>query len=350
MNTSDNSNAVFSDKERAEFVLRVEDLMHQAKVDYDELSKRFGSLGYQITSANLKTYINKRNPSLKVLIYLSRALSVSLDFLVGNNECNLIPINDSFDREVYGSRYAQYPGKYIAYFYPTRTNDPEKLIEATLTISKSHGFLTTLEIPIPEGDVKKYTGHLVLSKKTDTAFISLAGQNGELIQFTFNDPNTNKNRFRFAVSALISVSSGDAKRMPTLSRAIISEHRLTNEGLKFLEANLRLNSKYINIQEEELKETLYNFFEEENISESESIYRRLISAFKAKTYYTIEEQYFLNTFCNENRLTDIQIETLIANLRTHSISSINNKTPKSIDSRLYLFLDKYDLFVTPSEQ
>ena len=45
MNTSDNSNTVFSDKERAAFVLRVEDIMHQAKVDYDELAKRFGSLG-----------------------------------------------------------------------------------------------------------------------------------------------------------------------------------------------------------------------------------------------------------------------------------------------------------------
>ena len=328
------------------FINRVEEAMHLAKMDFDLLAFKFRELGYSITSSNLRTYITQRNLSLKVLIYLSKALNVSMDYLVGNETGFSSYLNENYDREIYGSRYAQYPGDYYVYFYPTRTNEPEELIIAKLHISEENGLLSTFQIPVSDGLPKTYSGHLILSQKTNTAFLSMIGALGEIIQFTFNDPNTNQNKLRFCVAALVSVSSGDAKRMPTLSRAIITESSVTSEGLQFIAANLRLNSKYIDIKSDDLKILLNQFLQQEGIDDAEEVCQRLRNAFKAKQYLSIEEQYFLNTFKNENNLSNLQAERLIALLRNHSISSINNKTPRSIDARLYLLMKEEGMFIT----
>ena len=330
------------------FIARVEEAMHYTKVDYDSLACKFKDLGYSVTSANLRTYITQRNLSLKVLIFLSRALNVSMDYLVGNEVTFSSYLNENFDREIYGTRYAQYPGNYWVYFFPTRTNEPEELIRAKLTISEE-SLRCTLQIPISKGASKTYVGHLILSQKTNTAFLSMIGTHGEIIQFTFNDPNTNQDKLRFCVAALVSISSGDAKRMPTLSRAIITEKAVTTDGLCFLEANLRLNSKYIDIRLTELQSTLHEFLRQEEIEDADDICQRLQYAFKAKQYISIEEQYLLNTFKNENYLTDLQIEKLIALLRNHSMSNVNIKTPRSIDARMYLLLRDEGLFAEETE-
>lgn len=348
MNAKEQKNSsIRLDYDRDQFCKRVEEAMLAAKLDFDALAYKFTQAGYSITSANLKQYITKRNPSIKLLLYLSKTLHTSIDYLIGNDSANNLQLNPSFDREVYSSRYAQYPGKYWVYFFPTRTNEPEELIKAELNITNSNGFYATLKIPVPGGYDKEYEGHLVLSKKTNTAFLSMIGTNGEMIQFTFNDPHTNQNKLRFCISGLISVSSGDAKRMPTLSRAVISESELSDDGLKYIEANLRMNSKYIHIHEDKLRSTLTGFLHSQSICEPEAVCTRLQNAFKSRTYYSIEEQYLLNTFKRENELTNVQIESLIADLRNNSISSINVKIPRSLDARLYLLLKEEKMFITP---
>lgn len=326
------------------FCDRITEVMHRTNMDWDTLANKFCEKGYTITSANLKTYVLQRNLSLKVLVFLSRTLGVSMDYLVGNEQTNTQVFHDGFDYEYDRQRYRQYSGNFFVYFYPTRTNEPEEIIVAQLQIEAEKHYYATLEIPIEDGKSKKYTGHLLLSQKTYTAFLSMMGSNGEMIQFIFNDPNTFQNKIRFCVAGLISVSSGDLKRMPTLSRAIITEKKITDIGVPLISANLRLNTKYITIQEENLKSVLECFFNSEKIGNTKEIVERLTTAFKPKTIFAIEEQYFLNTFRNENNLSDLQVEQLIADLRNVSTSSINCKIPRKIDSRLYLLLKEKNLF------
>ena len=346
MNEKSDSNPGY---DRNLFCERTKEAMSIARVDYEMLAERFCEAGYKISQSNLKVYINQRSPSLKLLTFLSKTLNVSIDWLIGNEAGNLISLNEGFDREIYGSRYAQFPGSYTVYFYPTRTNHPEKLHEARLCISAKNGFYTTLELPIEDGETKKFSGHLILSKKTPTAFLTMVGQNGEIIQFVFNDPGTNRNKLRFCIAALVSVSSGDSKRMPTLSRAVISELRLTDAGHRFLDSHLLLNSKLINIHEDALKTVLDEFVKREDISNAEEVHKRLTYAFKARTYHALEEQYILNTFRYENNLTNLQTETLIAELRKHSMADINVKVPRTLDARLYLMLREENMFVVPSD-
>ena len=50
-------------------------------------------------------------------------------------------------------------------------------------------------------------------------------------------------------------------------------------------------------------------------------------------------------FKTENKLNDKQTETLIADLRNNSLSSINCKIPRAIDVRLYLLLRDGKMFI-----
>lgn len=345
-NTVDNfeqNNDFCYDKEK--FVERVTLSMRMANLDWEQLAAKFDENGYQITQANLKTYVTQRNLSLKVLVYLSKTLGVSMDYLVGNDTNATMTINEGFDYEFSGHRYSQYDGNFYVYFYPTRTNEPEELIIAQLKICSKKNYAATLEIPLKDAPTKKFEGKLLLSKKTDTAFLTMSGCNGEMIQFTFNDPNTFQNKIRFCVAALVSVSSGDSKRMPTLSRAIITEKKLTLSGQQFIEANLKLNSKYIHIQKDKLENSIKEFCQIEQLNDADEICRRLTTAFMPRTIYFLEEQYFLNTFRSENELSDLQVERLISILRNASLSNINCKIPRSLDARLYLLLKDANMFV-----
>lgn len=330
--------------DRALFCTRVTDAKVRSGMDWDEIAQAITQAGYPVTKANLKTYIFQRMASLKLVIYLSKILHVSIDYLLGNEENSITP-EDGFDYNYSGHRYRQYDGDFYMYFFPTRTNEPEDPIEAKLHIAVAKGGRATLEVPVDNGDPKIYEGHLLLSSSTDTGFLRLHCNNGESIEQIFNDPNTYQSRLHLCVGALVSVSSGDSKRLPTLSRAVITDLRLSDEGLKYVKANLRLNSKYINVTQEDLERILHNFFEDNRIGNFERVFQRITNAFCERTYYSIEEQYFLNTFKVENKLNDKQAETLIAELRNNSLSGINSKIPRFIDVRLYHLLRDGKMFI-----
>lgn len=326
------------------FCERVEHSMAVAGVSWDQLVERFSEAGYEISKANLKTYIYQRNASLKLVLRLSKALNASIDYLIGN-DITSSKLMDGFDKDFGGNRYKQYDGSYYVYYYPTRTNSPEELIIAELKINGSNGYSVEFNIPVEDGAAKKYKGQMILSRKTHNGFITLYGENGELVSFAFNDPNTFQYKYKFGIAALLSISSADGKRAPTMSRAIISSNKLTERMVEIAKANLRLNSKYITISQPNLDATIDAFFAEEGLPEAEEVKNRLKAAFKPRVYSSIEESYFLNTFKLENNLTDIQAETLVARMREASDEAINNKIPRNLESRLFLTFKDNDMFI-----
>ena len=329
--------------DRSLFCERIEHSMKVSKLDWDDVVDRFSEAGYEISKANLKTYIYQRNASLKLVLHLSKALNASIDYLIGND---VTPSNllDGFDKEYGGNRYKQYDGKFFLYYYPTRANSPEELIIAELTIHGSNGYSVELSIPVEDGAAKFYQGNLILSKKTHNGFITLYGENGEFVSLAFNDPNTFQYKYKFGIAALLSISSADVKRAPTMSRAIISAKRLTGKTVEIAKAHLRLNSKYVNISQQNLEATIDAFFKDEGLPDVEDVKTRILAAFKPRVYSSIEESYFLNTFKNENNLTDIQAEELVARMREASLEAINNKIPRNLESRLYIALKNAGMF------
>ena len=62
---------------------------------------------------------------------------------------------------------------------------------------------------------------------------------------------------------------------------------------------------------------------------------RLKKAFYSKRYYAIEDSFIVNTLRKDENLSLHQADELIAELRNNSLSNINFKINKSLDSTVY---------------
>jgi hypothetical protein len=155
---------------------------------------------------------------------------------------------------------------------------------------------------------------------------------GEVVSMTFYDEAVNFNKFRCAVGAMLSVSSGDLKRSPVMNRFVLTDYEVSEEKKIFLEAHLRMNTKYINIKPKKLRGVLSNLIDEN----AEDILKRLSNAFSEQSYFSIEESFIENTIKNDYDLSSEEVERLIAGLRNNSLAPANSKVNRSLDTKLFM--------------
>lgn len=318
----------------------IKNAMSKRNVNYEQLSSMFVDAGYKITKSNLRTYIEHRNISLTLIYFLSKTLQISTDYLLGLTNYDNTTM-EGFETNLNSPKYKKYCSEYYFYYYATRTNTDEKLEIAKISIDNNYN--ATLTIPVGY-DKKIFVGKLLISTITASTFITLYGENGEIVSLILNDPMVNNSTFEFAVVSMLSISCGDLKRLPTYCRAIISKNKIKDDGLIHIKSNLRLNSKYVKIGIDDFKKSLFSFFEEHEIAEKEEVYNRLINAFLPYQYVQLEENYILNTLSKQLKLSDFQAETLLSQLRMDSLSDINHKLYRKLDSRIYLTLSQNNLF------
>lgn len=320
-----------------DFTERITNVMNCKGITVDSLCQKLvDEVGYSITKNNLNIYL-QRVPSVYFLIALSKALGVSTDYLLGLEDVNLY--STGLDYCYDDKKYKKYDGDYYFYFYPTVSNSPQKINVAKLTINKFVSYKAKLVIETDEKDKKVYTGDFLLSDIYNVGYIILKGINlGEMVFLSFCDPVINGEvvKTQIVLGSMMSVSSGDFKRVPVTSRFLISRTEISKDAEEIIKSNLLLNTKYININLECISEALnaINFSE----SQIEKIIKRLTSAFSEKKYYKIEESYILNTLKNDMNFSITQTEKIISALRLHSLSNANNKINKALDSRIYNYL------------
>lgn len=321
----------------SDFSKRVRKVMESRKISLDMLHTIITQeVNYDITKSNLNLYI-ERLPNVNFLIALSKALSVSADYLLGIDETQ--SPNSSFDYSYKSHRYKKYVGKYNFYFYPTVNNSPEKVNCASFEIKETEDYskyYAILNITTDENDTKKYSGHFILSETYDVGYITLRSDNiGEMVYLSFCDPNVigNKVNIKTVLGAMLSTSSGDSKRVPVMSRFLLVKENVSNINMDIIKANLLLNSKYIPIS----KDALLFAIDNSTISQTQKqdVIKRLLSAFQPKEVMYIEESYVLNTLGNDLDLSTSDTTDLINNIRLKSISSANSKLNKSIDARIF---------------
>lgn len=78
---------------------------------------------------------------------------------------------------------------------------------------------------------------------------------GEIAHLAFCDPiiNTSVVNVEIILGAMLTISSGDNKRVPVMSRFILSRNKIEPEKYNILKANLLLNSKFIPISTDEIE-------------------------------------------------------------------------------------------------
>lgn len=310
---------------------RVQHAMAQRGIDFDTLCDVLNrNVKYSITKSNLKLYISDRTPNANFLIALSRSLGVTTDFLLGENNKGL---KKGINQRIYSKSYRKYAGKYNLYFYGTVNCESGTVTVATLEINFAKEEAVTMKIATSEGGEKLYYGDLQISEMSPNVFIVLNSDFGEQVSLTFYDEPMNCETFQCAVGAMLSISAGDLKRAPVLSRFIITGYDVDEAHMKFIKAHLKLNTKYINISPEMICTSVEAIFGKCEMADR--IADRLKKAFYSKRYYAIEDSFIVNTLRKDENLSLHQADELIAELRNNSLSNINFKINKSLDSTVY---------------
>jgi transcriptional regulator with XRE-family HTH domain len=323
-------NKGFFDSEK--FVERIEETMQVKNISYEQLHQILTEkVGYSITKNNLRIYIQNRTPNIQFAIALSKALDVSMDFLFGTDSDEKT-LYKGINYHLLSKRYQKYIGDYHLYFYNTRSNSVGSIIHANLSVRLTTKYEVSMEIATTEGGIKKYKGQLLISDLTPTVYMLLYAEFGEVVSMTFYDEAVNFNKFRCAVGAMLSVSSGDLKRSPVMNRFVLTDYEVTEEKKIFLEAHLRMNTKYINIKPKKLRDVLSNLIDEN----AEDILKRLSNAFSEQSYFSIEESFIENTIKNDYDLSSEEVERLIAELRNNSLAPANSKVNRSLDTKLFM--------------
>ena len=328
------------------FYERVKLVMDYKNISIDSLHEIINNeIGYEISKNNLNIYL-QRVPNTNFLIALSKALSISSDYLLGISDEDLFGTGFNYDYE--SQKYKKYLNNdYSLYFYPTVSNSPQnhisgkqRVTKAKLSVFHDVSYKAKLTIITDENEKKEYVGNFLLSDSYDVGYIYLHGTKlGEMVFMSFCDPNINGNvvKVEALVGLMISVSSGDFKRVPVMSRFVLSKVSVATEKFDAVLSNLILNTKYINLSDDSLSDALHNL----NLSDDleKELLSRLRSAFPPKTYRRIEEGYLLNTIKNDFNLPFDEIYKLINNLRLNSLDCVsNNKANKSVDTHLFRYI------------
>lgn len=316
------------------FAENVEGAMRQKGIDYEELCALLNNeVGYKITKSNLKMYVKDRVPNTNFLIALSIALGVSTDYLLGLDKNQYL--FESFCYDYNSNIYKMYlGGKYNAFFYETKDSSESPLIKAIVTFEYTNKMEVTMTIRIDNTE-KIYKGELIINKSNVNGFITLKGVNlGEVVTIAFYTPQLNLSPVKLIVGAMVSISSGDLKRAPVMSRIILvnDEIEINEKNEKFLKSQLMLNSKYISIEQGELDIVFENLRLKTNSELEEKIKKRLLSAFNSKVYYSIEDNYIANTLKKDYKISQRVIAELLADLRLNSMNCTNNKVSRKLDS------------------
>ena len=267
-------------------ILKIMELKNMTMDDlYDALNNE---VGYEISKNNIGVYI-QRSPNTNFLYAICKALGVSSDYLLGLSDENIL--NSGFDYGYREKRYKKYLCEnYYFYYYPTVSNSPTKINVAKLSINFDGRYKAELKIQTDENEQKRYIGEFILSKNYEVGYINLIGINvGEIVNLSFHDPNINGEMIKteILVGAMLSVSCGDFKRAPVMSKFILSRHKIDDNHMDAIKANLTLNNKYIEIDEDCFKAAFNSIDLDDSLKKK--IMLRLTSAFQGNNQFKIEE-------------------------------------------------------------
>lgn len=297
-------------------------------------NKLNNEIGYTITKNNLSIYL-RRPPNTNFLIALCKALNVSSDYLLGITETDVF--DSEFDLNFDSRKYKKYEhNNYILYFLETSSNNSLELKKAKLSIQHNVFYNAKLCIKTDEGHYKNYSGEFLLSNTYDIGYMTLKGKEiGEIVHISFYDPiiNSEAMSVELFTGAMISVSAGDIKRAPVLSKFIVSRKELDKTNIDAIKANLLLNTKYIEIETENLLLSLKDCFK--NSEKKSQIEERIKNAFSQHSYFKLEESYILNTLTKDFKLSKEETNNLLHALRLNSNAKSNYKINQKNDSRLF---------------
>lgn len=270
--------------------IRLNDAFKSSKMTQQQLAERVSGMGLSISQSSISKIMNytipagsKRAPALPMIhvVYLCRALGLKLEDVIENGSSPLeahsaIPspldpeyaenvrtlVFDPSQPEFAGYLTSDPSAPFHCYFYPTISSEHTML----------HGELTFLEnrarrrcdasLVLKVGQQldenrnpieKRYTGTLIVSVPQRSCYCILSNMEyGEICMINFHHRYfLTKHSLQCRLACAITTSAGENRR-PTVHRMLITKNVLSDEDLRILKPQLRLNSKRITVPEDDL--------------------------------------------------------------------------------------------------
>lgn len=236
---------------------------------------------------------------------------------------------------------------YYCYYFPTSSEESGngKILYGRLELSDAGNYCkATLKIDTrgkyPENETdfrcdKEYVGYTIISSSIHNVYCVLFGDGpGEFCFIAFRYMFLNQNNLDCRIAEVLSSSSGNDARRPTVLRMFISNTHIKKEHIPLVASAIRLNYSRIAISQHSLKKL------SEYSDKYKNIVDDLIRSYKSDNFYIFEEKEDLNAAAEKYFSSPEEILEFIAHLRNLSYSYQYNKISESSDNNIHNLLVK----------
>lgn len=230
---------------------------------------------------------------------------------------------------------------YFCYYFPTSSKESGKgkILYGRLELSDAGNYCkaslkidTRGKYPENENDFrcdKEYVGYTVISSSVQNVYCILFGNDpGEFCFIAFRYMFLIKNNLYCRIAEVLSSSSGNGARRPTVLRMFISNTHIKKEHIPLVTSAIRLNYSNIAISQNRLEE----------LSKYSDNYKKivdtLINTYSDDKLYVFDEKTDLNATAEKHLSSKEEILEFIANLRNLSYSYQYNKVSDSSDDNI----------------
>lgn len=348
---------------------RLSDAFASSNMTQQQLADRVAGMGLTITQSAISKIMNytaspssKRAPALPMIhvVYLCRALGLKLEDVVENGSGPLeahSAIPSQLDPEyaensrtlVFDPSQPEFAGyltldpkePFHCYFYPTISSEHTMLHgELTFLENKARRRCdATLALKVmqqldenKEPIRKRYTGTLIVSVPQRSCYCILSNMEyGEICMINFHHRYfLTKHSLQCRLACAITTSAGENRR-PTIHRMLITKNELSEEDLRILKPQLRLNSKRITVPKEDL----------DRLIDEEVLPAAVADRFKDEKIAAPKEYYSFD----ESQIQSLEIDFMdrvkaIAQLREASTDLCYNKSSSKADDLIFKYLNQ----------
>lgn len=259
--------------------------------------------------------------------------------------------NDTIEFSPKNRFFRGYFQNYYCYYFPTSSKESSvgKILYGRLELSDAGNYCkATLKIdtsgkyPAKESDFrcdKEYVGYTVISSSVRNVYCILFGNDpGDFCFIAFRYMFLNKQDLYCRIAEVLSSSSGNEARRPTVLRMFISNTHIKEEHMPFIESSIHLNYSKIAITPKALKKLSTISDKYKNVVDS------LIENNKKDLLYVFDEKKDLNATAEKYSFSDEEVLEFVSRLRNLSYSYQYNKVSDSSDDNIYNLLSAKGYF------
>lgn len=274
---------------------RIKELLKRRSVKQAWLVKRCKEMGMPISQPELsKLYTGKKKINVYELIAISRALEVSIDFLVRNNiaaEGDLLNTGKSLKllSNVESEQFQAYLGEFYIYYNKTTEQEDEIQTGRLLITEEALGYcgiklqIYTKEFRGQKEIVKEYEGRMLITTFLSGAYIVLRSDSlGELCFMALRHRTFAVKQLECRLALCLTMSAGENK-VPTVHKMLLSKWALSEEQLEGIRSYLSLYGNVIKIEKDKANQLL-DYIEPEKDKDALKV---LLDMMPQKQYYEV---------------------------------------------------------------